>query len=155
MIYIYGEVSTEMALDISKRLDKNPKRANFMLNSIGGSLSDGLAIYDRIRALPTSTITATGVCASAATVILQAAMTRRATPNTQFQFHLVDFGDVQDNKDFKTHYDNVVFKIFNSKVPFDFYQVALKEKVINAKRALKLGFIDEIWEGKSAKPGLS
>jgi ATP-dependent protease ClpP protease subunit len=143
-----------MALDLARRLDKNPSRCNFMLNSVGGSLSDGLAMYDSIKRIPKSIITGTGVVASAATIVLQAAQLRRATPNTQFQFHLVDFGDVQDNKDFKTHYDNVVFKIFNSKVPFDFYQVALKEKVINAKRALKLGFIDEIWEGASAKSGL-
>src|SRR5271168_1095498 len=138
-----------MVLRVLTCLDKNPKRANFMLNSIGGSLSDGLAIYDRIRALPVSTITATGVCASAATVILQAAKIRRATPTTQFQFHLVDFGDTQDNKDFKTHYDNVVFKLFKKRVSWASYQRALKAKVIDSFTALELGFIDEIYDGKT------
>lgn len=155
MIYLIGEVNENMVLRVLTCLDKNPKRANFMLNSIGGSLSDGLAIYDRISVLPESTVTATGVCASAATVILQAARKRRATPNAQFQVHLVDFGDLQDNKDFKIHYDNVVFKIFKKKVTWNNYQRAMDLKVFDAVTARNLNFIDEIWDGKSAKPGLS
>lgn len=153
MIYLFGDVNAEMALNVAYRLDKNPKRANFLLHSPGGELTAAFSIYDRIRTLPKSMVTATGQCASAATVILQAGRVRRATPTTQFMFHLTDFGNVEDNKKFKPHFDGVLFNVFDRVKTWDIH-TALDLKIFNAKIAKKLGFIDEIWEGKNDRPGL-
>jgi ATP-dependent protease ClpP protease subunit len=155
-IYLFGDVGPDMALDVCRRLDKNPKRCNFFLNSFGGTLTDGFAIYDKIQSVPNSIITGTGVVASAATVILQAAKIRRATPTTQFMFHLVEFSELKDNKDFKPHYDVVIFELFKNRgIKKVAYEIALNRKIFGVETALKLGFIDEIYDGRvRARPGI-
>lgn len=58
------------------------------LNTEGGSLTDGLAIYDTIVNLPSPVlIYATGLCASAGLIILSAGDYRAATASTTFYYH--------------------------------------------------------------------
>jgi ATP-dependent protease ClpP protease subunit len=156
LIYLAGEVNTQMYLDIAKRLDKRPNRINICLCSEGGDLLCGLAIYDRLKAVPNCTITATGENSSAATLILQAGKIRRATPNTQFFFHLtrVDRGkeptpdeSAEDTRS-KVHLDQVLFKIWQTRISCDNIREALSRKVFGVEVALKLGVIDEVYYGR-------
>ena len=58
------------------------------LNTEGGSLTDGLAIYDAITDCPSPVVVvATGICASAGLIILSAGDYRVATKNTTFFYH--------------------------------------------------------------------
>ena len=154
-IYLAGEVNNQMYLDVAKRLDKKPHKINICLNSEGGDLMCGLAIYDRLLMVPDCTITATGENSSAATIILQAATLRRATPMTQFYFHLAQIcnpdpeaEEKQSNTRMKVHLDQVMFEVYNTRLTPDAIREALARKIFGAETALKLGIIDSIWRGK-------
>jgi len=156
MIYLSGEVNTEMYLDLAKRLDKRPNKINVSLCSEGGDLGAGLAIYDRLKAVPDCTITATGECSSMATVILQAAKLRRATPNCQFLFHL-SYAERPEGKEDETptpqemlgkvHMDQIMFEIYHTKIPVAGVREALRRKLFAVDVAIKLGVIDEVYLG--------
>lgn len=64
-----------------------------VMNSPGGEVAQGFAIYDAIRAMVKSgmpvNILAMGLVASMATAILQSASRRYSLPNTQFLIHQV------------------------------------------------------------------
>ncbi len=61
---------------------------NILLMSDGGSAMSALAFYDRIKSSPNETkITATGLVASAAVIILAAGTVRRMTPNAWVMVH--------------------------------------------------------------------
>lgn len=58
------------------------------LNTEGGSLTDGLAIYDCIVNIPSPVqVIVTGLCASAGLIILSAADYRLATASSTFYYH--------------------------------------------------------------------
>lgn len=58
------------------------------INSIGGSLDDGLSLYGLIRSLPLEVTTInTGVIASSAILLFLAGKRRIALPHSQFHFH--------------------------------------------------------------------
>jgi ATP-dependent protease ClpP protease subunit len=159
VIYLAGEVCQQMYLDLAKRLDKRPNRINVCLHSEGGDLLSGLAIYDRLLAVPDCTITATGENSSAATLILQAGKLRRATPHTQFFFHLTRVErcdnckelspeDKKEDERSKVHLDQVLFKIWQTRITPDNIREALARKVFGVDVALKLGIVDEIYYGR-------
>jgi len=63
---------------------------NIHINTPGGNLSDGLAIYDVIQTLPTPiACTAMGQCSSAGLLVLAAANARLSFPNTMFYYHQI------------------------------------------------------------------
>lgn len=96
-IALYGAVDDEMALKVSAQLlaleAEDPEAPiTLILNSPGGSVTDGFAIYDTIRFIqPRVRILCTGMSASIATVILLAAAKedRLALPNTKLLIHQV------------------------------------------------------------------
>ena len=147
MVYLAGEINMQMYLDVAKRLDKRPNRVNLCLNSEGGLLFDALAIYDRLKWVPDCTITATGQCASGATIVMQAAKFRRATPFTQFCVHLAVVETAKDTS-LKVHMDQVLYEIYASRTSLKQIEEALKREVFGAKDALRYGLIDEVWNGK-------
>jgi len=69
----------------------NPDKAiEIYINSPGGEISSGMAIYDMIRHINVPvTIVAAGLCASIATIIYVAvpAENRKSLPNTKFLIH--------------------------------------------------------------------
>jgi ATP-dependent protease ClpP protease subunit len=148
-----------MYLDLMKRLDKRPNRINATLNSPGGSLCTGLAIYDRLKMVKDCTITANGDCSSAALVVLQAAKLRRATPSTTFVIHLAEVGcecescqkdSPAPNKEsmaIKTCLDVVLQRTYRRKVSEDNLIKALRQNCFDAQKALEWGFVDEVWDG--------
>ena len=78
-ITLFGAVDDEMALKISAQLlaleQADPTAPiTMILNSPGGSVSDGFAIYDTMRFIqPEVRVVCTGLAASIATVILMGA----------------------------------------------------------------------------------
>jgi ATP-dependent Clp protease protease subunit len=96
-IALFGAVDHELALKISAQLlaleAADPEAPiTLLMNSPGGSVTDGFAIYDTIRFIaPKVRIVCTGMAASIATVILLAAdkEDRLALPNTKLLIHQV------------------------------------------------------------------
>jgi len=96
-IAVYGAIDAEMAFKISAQLlaleQADPEAPiTMILNSPGGSVSDGFAIYDTMRFVqPEVRVVCTGLAASIATVILLGAPKahRVALPNTKLLIHQV------------------------------------------------------------------
>lgn len=94
-VLISGGIDTKNARSIVNQLllleaDDPKAPVTVILNSPGGSVSDGMAIYDMIRFVgPDVRIVCGGLCASIATIILLAADKgkRLALPNTRFMIH--------------------------------------------------------------------
>jgi len=96
-IALYGAVDDELALKVSAQLlaleAADPEAPiTMIMNSPGGSVTDGFAIYDTIRFIqPKVRILCVGMAASIATVILLAAdkEDRLVLPNTKLLIHQV------------------------------------------------------------------
>jgi len=96
-VTLFGAVDDEKALKITAQLlaleEEDPEAPiTLLLNSPGGSVTDGFAIYDTIRFIrPKVRVVCAGMAASIATVILLAADKdqRLALPNTKLLIHQV------------------------------------------------------------------
>lgn len=135
------------------------------LNTEGGSLTDGLAIYDCITQLSCPVIIlATGLCSSAGLIILAAGDYRMATPNTIFFYHqpIVSTGAVnstQDMASFNEHYlhcqtvaDTIIKQ--KSKIKKSDWNKHFHGKTsyyFDANIALSFKMIDDITESKKIK----
>jgi ATP-dependent Clp protease, protease subunit len=94
---VFGAIDQEHAHKICATLlaleQADPEAPiTMLLNSPGGSVSDGFAIYDMMRFIqPEVRVVCTGLAASIATVILMGAPKehRTATPNTKLLIHQV------------------------------------------------------------------
>ena len=93
-IYLNGEVNNESALSIIVQLkylaDKSDKDIYLYINSHGGSVSDGLAIYDVMNEIHCDVVTvATGMAASMGSFLLAAGTPgkRFITPSTEIMIH--------------------------------------------------------------------
>lgn len=91
---IDGSASYSITLNLMHRLLYGIKTPVWLLlNSPGGNVSDGFAIYDEIKALTESgvivNIVGRGRVASMATAIMQAGSRRYSLPHTQFLVHQV------------------------------------------------------------------
>lgn len=100
-VNLYGQIGAEQLSHvdnmISYMIAKNKRKPiDIQMNTPGGSVVDGLAIYDalvRKRAEGTPiNITVQGASMSMGVIILQAATQRFATPNSQFLLHEVSYG---------------------------------------------------------------
>ncbi|NUN12670.1 MAG: ATP-dependent Clp protease proteolytic subunit [Myxococcales bacterium] len=94
-VLLAGAVNTALAKDINQKLlalesDDSDAPITLMVNSPGGSVTDGFSIYDTIRFIrPPVRIVCAGLCASIATIILIATpkQLRLSLPNTRFLIH--------------------------------------------------------------------
>ena len=66
---------------------KNAKSVTVRINSPGGDLEAGVAIYNRLKEMPNVTTIVDGLAASAASLILQAGQTRQIYQNSQVMVH--------------------------------------------------------------------
>lgn len=97
IIYIYGEITDEMAASVTAQLltldAANPgKDIQLYINSPGGSVTAGLAIYDVMRTLKSDVCTvACGLAASMGAFLLAAGCNgkRTALKHTQIMLHQV------------------------------------------------------------------
>lgn len=96
-IPVFGAVDDKLAARVVAQLlameaDDATKPITLILNSPGGSVTDGFAIYDTMRFIrPEVRVVCTGLAASIATVILLGAPKkwRLATPSTKLLIHQV------------------------------------------------------------------
>lgn len=93
-IYLSGEVNGETAISIITQLrylsGKSDRDIYMFINSPGGSVSDGLAIYDAMNEIPCDIVTiATGMAASMGSFLLAAGTKgkRYVTPSTEVMIH--------------------------------------------------------------------
>lgn len=94
IIYLNGEVNSESALSVITQLRylaaKSDRDIFMCINSPGGSVSDGLAIYDMINQISCDVVTiATGVAASMGAFLVAAGTPgkRFATPSVEIMIH--------------------------------------------------------------------
>lgn len=94
VIYLNGEVNQEVAESIISQLRYLDKKSNrdiyLVINSPGGSVSDGLAIYDMMNAIKSDVVTVgTGMAASMGAFLLASGTKgkRYATSSTEIMIH--------------------------------------------------------------------
>lgn len=158
IIFLNGEVTDENANIIVGELlylnSLNHSDIQLYINSPGGSVSSGLAIYDAMNFIESNVITiGMGLCASMGAVILSSGFKRYALPNTEIMIH-EPIGGVQGQasniKNTAEHILKVqqnINKILanNTKKSISTIQKdTLKDNYMNAKEAKKYGLIDDI-----------
>lgn len=158
-IFVTGDICEETVLNLTKDLemckDAGVKRLTFIINSPGGSVSDGMALYDMVSALNDIETVAelTGVCASAATYLPLACDIVRMNKNCDFMIHEPQggfYGTIQqaeaDLEYFSTLRDRIIalYCSKTNKSPEEIEVLLGEAKFLNAKTCKDLGFIDEI-----------
>lgn len=129
------------------------------LNSPGGSVLDGLALFDHIRFLnneanATIDTTVLGAAMSMASVLLQAGNTRYASPNSYIMLHEVSnamigsISSIDDEAAFTRSLNDRLVDILasRSKLSADEIKTRWERKnwYLNAEEAVELGFADGI-----------
>ena len=166
IIFLTGEVNDDVAsLLVSQLLflesQDSEKDVQFYINSPGGSITAGMAIYDTINYIkcPVSTI-CIGMAASMGAVLLASGTKgkRYATPNSEILIHqpLIMGGGIQgQTTEIKIHADHMVKtreklnKILSERTgqPLDVInRDTERDNYMTAEEALKYGLIDGIME---------
>jgi len=141
------------------RLSNEP--ITLILNSSGGTVNDGYAIYDVIRSMRSKvTVEIVGVANSAATLVLLAADKKLCHENVEIMVHdgtsyaQGTMRDVEKQIDFlkkeRTGYYDILSK--HTKKPKKFWEsICGNDSYFGAKEALKLGLVDKIIKHKKLK----
>ena len=165
-ILIYGEIGVDITFpDFAEALSEiEGDKLTIRLHSAGGSVSDGLAIYNRLKESNLDiTFIIEGLSASMATVIAMAGkviMPENAwlmvhKPNYTVQGNSDDLRKYADDLD---SFEQTLINIYQAKTNLSTpqLQAMLKEEAwLNAEDALQLGFIDEVIEEQRAVASLS
>lgn len=163
-IFINGEITTDAANELQKEIDfikgsDSVKKVVFRINSNGGSVVAGLAMYDAISALSGQVETEAfiyGVCGSAATYPALACDKVRMSPNATFFIHLCEGGlygtieEIQADLVFFENLQNQVIAIYCAKTgrtPEEIYNEIETPKYYTAQQAVDLAWVDEIAGG--------
>lgn len=164
VIFLNGGVNDQLAeLVIAQLLflesEDNQRDINLYINSPGGSVSSGLAIYDTIQYIksPVSTI-CVGMAASMGAVLLSggSAGKRCALPHSRVMIHQPSISGLEGQAtDIEIHAveikktKDILYKIMSkhSKKPIEaFYKDAERDYWLNAQEAKEYGLIDDIIE---------
>ena len=94
LVFLPGPIDSDAVLILTRLLTYLAGRSrapiHLRLNTPGGTVTDGLALYDLLRSCPAPIhAIATGGCMSMGVIVLQAAKVRQATANTTFMLHEV------------------------------------------------------------------
>jgi ATP-dependent Clp endopeptidase proteolytic subunit ClpP len=147
------------ALQVWDRRDPG-KALTVDINSPGGSITDGLALYDQLmrmrRAGTPVTTRATGLCASMAAVLLQAGETRLMDTRAKLLIHegsatfggTLTVGEQEDFRTFSAMLQSDLLDILSERSTLSKRQIQTKWKrkdwYLTAPEALKLGFVDAV-----------
>ena len=159
IVFIGEEIYDESANEIIAQLlylDSLPgnEQISIYINSPGGSVYSGFAIYDTIQKLksPVKTIVV-GMAASMAAILLLAAKERAALKHARIMIHQPMGGAQGQASDIKITCDEIVkvqtelYEIISERtgIPMDeVYKLCDRDKWYTAKEALESGFITEI-----------
>ena len=159
-IYLNGEINDEAALSIITQLhyleDNSQEPITLVINSPGGSVSAGLAIYDVMQALSCPVTTAAvGLAASMAALVLAAGTKGRryASPNSRVMIHQ-PLGGVQGQaEDIKIHAEWILKtreklnKILSSNTGQPLQIISRdtdRDNFMSADEAVRYGLIDQV-----------
>lgn len=109
-IVLFGQIDNDMAYSAGVKLrylaHENKRPITLVLNTPGGSVIDGMSLYDAITYVQEMgcdvRVVCTGACMSMGTIVLQAANERLCTPNAVFMLHelsMVNAGSLGQLKD--------------------------------------------------------
>jgi ATP-dependent Clp protease protease subunit len=158
-IFISGEISANTWDGFSQvftALEKEKGPITIIINSQGGSLWDGMAMYDLIRASKNhTTIIGHGLVMSAATMIMQAANKRLLGANSNFMIHESRQGLSNEFKEMDLHQqyqeavrgNNIIYKVLAERSIYTVEEVKTlcqRDYFMSAKEAVKQGFADAI-----------
>lgn len=139
-------------------IDFEVPHINIMLSTYGGSVYDGLSLYDVIKHSKTPVdVTCMGKIMSMGIIIMLASSNRRAYKNTTFMIHQVSSGcfgrleDMEEDIEETKRVNNLIFDIIakNTKITknkLNEIKKLKKDWYITAEEALELGLITEIIE---------
>lgn len=161
VIYLNGDIDEYNSKEIVESLMKldmcSHEDITMYINSGGGLVSDGFAIYDAMNMIKSDVSTVCiGKCCSMASILLinGAKGKRHILPNGEIMIHEVSsgsFGKVTEMADKLEHAkisNNKICKIIASKTKKPLKQVKReiknKDTWINAETALRDGFVDKI-----------
>jgi len=165
-IYFYSDVATKPIQQLNQAINELNEQGNgyseiwIHINSYGGTVYDALAAVDTIKASPTPIITLIeGMCASAATMLSVVGDRRYIRPHSVMLIHQLRCGvhgkkeDVVDEMDNVKKLEKRLVTLFteNSKISKTVFQKMMgRELEYSAKKCLKMGFVDEIYEGEKS-----
>lgn len=161
IIYLDGEIDDKLAKETIETLIRmdlcNHKDITMIINSPGGSVSSGLAIYDTMSAIKSNVSTVgIGRIASMATILLinGAKGKRYLLPNSELMIHEVSsfncgkLAEMNDKLEHTRKLNERLVKILASKTNRTIKQIKQdtinKDHWLNATTALKQGFVDKI-----------
>ena len=143
---------------------KTKSAVTFRINSVGGDVSAGVAIYNRIREMSAVTTTIVdGLAASAASIIAQAGDHRIMNVGTQmmvhgasaFLFGYYNEGELLKAKEMLVSTNKAIAEIYaerSGKPVEEMIEMMQGEKWLTPDEAKDLGFCDDIW-GRDAPKG--
>ncbi|MCM1370816.1 MAG: ATP-dependent Clp protease proteolytic subunit [Clostridium sp.] len=162
IIRLNKTIDKEVAEEITEQLlkldaTKSKKDIIFYINSPGGTVSDGIAIYDTMQMVKSDVVTiCLGRCASMAALLLSGGTKgkRYITPNSEVMIHEVSscsYGKVGEIKVDFEHTNTLnerIIKILADNTGKSIEQVRqdiqLKDKWFNADEGIEYGLIDKI-----------
>lgn len=162
IIFLNEEITDSLAKTIVEKLFKldatNHKDIKLYINSPGGSVSSGLAIYDAIKYIKSDVSTiAIGRVASMASILLVAGTKgkRYAFPNSEIMIHEVSSSafmtkvtEMKERLDHSQSLNNRLCKLIVKNTNLSMSQV--KKNTVNkdtwysAQKALRYGFVDRV-----------
>ena len=138
------------------KIDIEMPHIQVLLSTYGGSVYDGLALYDAIKASKTKVdVIIGGKSMSMGTIIMLGSETRKAYRNTTFMIHEMTSGylgklaDLEDNFGESKRLQKILWDIITSETKItqkqldDIYEKK-KDWYLSAEEALELGLITEI-----------
>lgn len=149
----------DKVIDQLLKLDtmKSNKDITFYINSPGGSVSDGMAIYDVMQMIKSDIKTVCiGRCSSMAAVLLSGGTKgkRYITPNSEIMIHEVSsfnmgkIGELKINYEHSNTLNERIIKLLANNTGKTVKQIRhdiqLKDRWFNAEEALKYGLVDKI-----------
>lgn len=157
VVYIYDEIGywgTDAATFVQELQAIDTPKIDVHINSPGGAVFDGLAIYTALKAHPAEITTIVdALAASAASFIAEAGDTVKMTRNATMMIHEargVTFGHAEDHRamaDVLDRLSNSVADIYSAKTGGsidDWRQAMRDESWYNAQEAIDAGLADEI-----------
>ena len=136
---------------------KSKKDIIFYINSPGGSVSDGMAIYDAMQIVKSDVKTiCLGRCSSMAAILLSGGTKgkRYITPNSEVMIHEVStfnggkIGDVKISFEHSNSLNERIIKILADNTGKDIEQIRQdiqqKDKWFNSDEALEYGLVDKL-----------
>lgn len=154
------------AISVKAQLDKMPEGdLSVRINSPGGSVFDGFAIYNLIKQRPgNTTVYVDGLAASAASIIAMAGDTIVMANNALMMIHdpwAMAMGSADEMRDTANLLDKIkgsIVSTYASRTGVDGDEVATmmaNETWMNASEAIELGFATETEDGGQSVSNLS